>query len=160
MLDFLNLAVEALDVVCQKFDVVFAVLECFELQVDELIQADLAVLVGIHLLVECLDELLVHLLPGGSGLGVHEVTELFAVQVLVLGSVRTLGLVVLVEGKRQVPLKQCVVLTPIRLLLILVSCAGPLPAQHLIWIESIRAVLHCVVVDGSRYPALVCESGR
>lgn len=86
----------------------------------------------------------------------HEVAELFSIQVLVLSPVWSLRLVVLLESKRQISLKQCIVLPAIRFFLILVSCTSSLPSQHLIRVEPVGALL----INGCRHSSMVRKAGR
>ena len=154
----MNLFIKALDIICQKFDIILAVLKCFELQVDEFFATQLVIHIDIHLLIDCGDQSIIDSLAGGRGLGVHEVGELLAVQIVVRASVCALRLVVLVEGESQVLLEECVVLTAIRLFLVLVSGTGSLSPEDLVWIQPVRALLHGVVVDGGRDSAMVGEA--
>lgn len=79
LLDFQYFAIEALDIIGQKFDVILTILECLELQIDELLWTNPAILVCIHLLVNGFYELGLYFLARGARLRVHEVAELLAV---------------------------------------------------------------------------------
>lgn len=55
LLDLLDFPIETLDIVCEELDIVLAVLESFELQVNELVETDLTILVRIHFQVNGID---------------------------------------------------------------------------------------------------------
>ena len=149
---FLDLFIHAPDVVCQEFDVVFAVLESFELQIDELLNVDVSVLVHVHLHENLLEQLIGHFLLSVPCLVHHEPLELGLAQVVVV------VYIIFIKSFLQVPLEELVVLPPVRLFSRLVERSFSLPDQDLVRVETIWAFLEVIVVNCGGNPSLIGKS--